>query len=553
MGPRFDDEQAVRKHLKVFVGSLPPSATEPQVGRHFSKYGLVLSASVVSPRDADKSRAPYAFVTFKFAADADASVVDTESSFPGAARPVTMGFATPRRKNAQEVQSKVGLLSETDPCKVFVGGIGEMDNEEEVGDFFSQWGLVALVYRDRTWGFVHFATKEGAQRLLEEAAIIYQRRRLDIKASDSKKVMDEGERGELIRRAVARHFHKKGLAATAAAAAHHGGPPPPAMMGLPPPHCGPPPGPGGVPPPSGMPGGYPPPAAGYYGAPPPGGYYGGPPPAGYYGGPPPGSGYPPPGYAPTGYPPPGYAPPGYPPPAGYYGGPPAGGYYGGPPQDGGPASPAGTSTGDQQRALPAPDFYRHGGGSSGGDPNPGYYARADPNDGSGAVPGSVPAGGHIDGGAAGSAARGGSDQAGAHVGYYRDSRDCHWSRPAETDAAGERQRYSEDPYRGRGSPTAATSSAVAVGGGDAAGATSRPTPQGTPPGYSPSTDPYYHTAGPVTTQQGAPASGYYARLTESSGGGSSAGAGGSGAAAAAPPGGHGAAAPPHHDARYRPY
>jgi len=532
MAPRFDEEQAVAKHLKVFVGSLPPSVTEPQVGRHFSKYGQVLSASVVSPRDPDKSRAPYAFVTFKFAADADASVVDTESNFPGATRPVTMGFATPRRKDAQEVQSKAGLLSETDPCKVFVCGIGEMDNEEEVGDFFSQWGLVALVYRDKTWGLVHFATKEGALRLLEEGGVIYHRRRLDIKASDSKRVLDEGERGELIRRAVARHFHKKGQA----------------LMGPPPPQGGPLPGPGGAPPPGGMPVGYPPAPAGYYGVPPLGGYYGSPPPAGYYGGPPTASG-PPSVYPHSGYPPPGYAPPGYPPPAEYYGGPPAGGYYGGPSPNGGPAPPGGSSSGEQQRALPGPDFYRQGGGSSGGDAYPGYHCRPDPNNGSGGAP----TGGPIDGGAAGSAARGVSDHAGAYGGYYRDNRDSHWSRPMETDAAGGRQLYSEDPYRGRGSPTATTSSAAASGGGDVVGAASRPPPQGPPPGYSPSTDPYYHVAGTVSTQHGAPASGYYTRLTESSGGGPSAGGGGGTAAAAPPPGGHATAATQHHDVRYRPY
>ena len=32
-------------------------------------------------------------------------------------------------------------------------GISDRDNEEEIGDFFSQWGLVALVYRDQgNWG-----------------------------------------------------------------------------------------------------------------------------------------------------------------------------------------------------------------------------------------------------------------------------------------------------------------------------------------------------------------------------------------------------------------
>ncbi len=110
-------------------------------------------------------------------------------------------------------------------CQVFVGGISDRDGEEEVwayyilietqlakliwfgifwqsqvGDFFSQWGLVTLVYRDKaSWkpsqrpgwrkqhspkkyhfdfelleprGFVHFATKEGALRVLEESLVL---------------------------------------------------------------------------------------------------------------------------------------------------------------------------------------------------------------------------------------------------------------------------------------------------------------------------------------------------------------------------------------------
>ena len=74
------------------------------------------------------------------------------------------------------------ILSAADPCKVFIGGISDRDSEEDVGDFFSQWGLVILVYRDRSWGFVTFATKEAALRLLDERTVVYHRNRLEIKA-----------------------------------------------------------------------------------------------------------------------------------------------------------------------------------------------------------------------------------------------------------------------------------------------------------------------------------------------------------------------------------
>lgn len=333
--PRIDDELAVSKHLKVFVGSLPSDAREDELGRHFAKYGQVLHCSV---HNGDKKGGAYGFTTFKFAADADCAVVDPQH-FPGCQRPLTMGFATPKKGDNGK---KDDMLSSGDPCKVFVGGIGDHDSEEEVGDFFSQWGLVVLVYRDRSWGFVTFATKEAALRLLEERTVVFHRKRLDIKTADSNKRIDEGERQELIKRAIARHFHKK----TSAQIPAH------------------------APPPGYPPSGYYPPPGGYAGGPPPPGYYGGAPPPAYYGAPP---GAPPPGY-PSSYPPPAHgAPPGYPPPAGgQYGAPPPGGYYP-------PAGPSSASGGEHPPALPAP----------GGDPYAAHQAYSrDPY--AGAPPGSQP-------------------------------------------------------------------------------------------------------------------------------------------------------------------
>ncbi|CAE8592018.1 unnamed protein product, partial [Polarella glacialis] len=207
---RETDDQAVSKYLKVFAGGLPAQTAESAVGHHFARYGHIVHCNVCPPKDGDAKKAPYSFVTYKFAADADCAVVDSQH-FPGVQRPLAMGFATPRRKDADE--KKESLLCDSDPCKVFVGGISERDGEEEVGDFFSQWGLVCLVYRDKaSWGFVHFATKEGALRLLEEASVVFQRRRLDIKkASESKRNQSEDERADLVKRAIARHFHKKSV------------------------------------------------------------------------------------------------------------------------------------------------------------------------------------------------------------------------------------------------------------------------------------------------------------------------------------------------------
>merc|ERR1712232_408780 len=65
--PPISDELAVRKHLKVFIGSLPSDIREDEVGRHFGKYGQVVNVSVRAPREGDSKTSPYGFATFKFA------------------------------------------------------------------------------------------------------------------------------------------------------------------------------------------------------------------------------------------------------------------------------------------------------------------------------------------------------------------------------------------------------------------------------------------------------------------------------------------------------
>eukprot|EP00929_Paragymnodinium_shiwhaense_P032313 TRINITY_DN17933_c0_g1_i1.p1 TRINITY_DN17933_c0_g1~~TRINITY_DN17933_c0_g1_i1.p1 ORF type:complete len:538 (+),score=59.18 TRINITY_DN17933_c0_g1_i1:111-1724(+) len=314
---RQDEELAVRKSLKVFVGGLPEGCNDRELGRHFDRYGQVTQCNVISPKDSDGKKAPYAFVTYKFAADADCAVVDVQN-FPGSSRPLAMGFAQPKKKAAQEEQRKRDLLGDGDSRVVFVGGIGDRDDEVEVGDFFSQWGLVALVFRDSAgWSLVHYATTEGAVRLLEESSVIYQRRRLEIRASDKRSRMSDHEKEDLTRRAITRHFHKK----TQPPPMPHGYPP----HGMPPPHGHPgyPPHPGAHPPPH-----YPPPGAPGY-----------PPPAGHYAGAPPPHGHP-------GAPPPGHPPPSYPPPGAYGTEPPPGQYGGAPPSHPPPSSappPAGAA------------------------------------------------------------------------------------------------------------------------------------------------------------------------------------------------------------------
>lgn len=209
----MSDEAASRRGLKVIATGLPTTATDQQVSEHFSRYGSVAAATVVPAPVDDPSKAAYAMVTFRLAADADVAVVD-QQMFPGAQQTLAMQFASEQGEATEDRKDLLDKLNERDPCKLFVGGIGKDDREEEVGDFFSQWGLISVVLRNESWSFVRFATKEGALRLLSERGLMFHNRHLRVSASDSKHVDDEQEQGELLRRAIGRHFEKKRAAMT---------------------------------------------------------------------------------------------------------------------------------------------------------------------------------------------------------------------------------------------------------------------------------------------------------------------------------------------------
>merc|ERR1719436_1507159 len=105
-----DNDEAARKYLKVFVGGLPMGTNDRTVGGHFSRYGHVEHIQVLPPKEEEKKSA-YAFVTFKYAADADAAILDPQN-FPGASRPLTMGFAQPRRREKDEQAKAESQLCE---------------------------------------------------------------------------------------------------------------------------------------------------------------------------------------------------------------------------------------------------------------------------------------------------------------------------------------------------------------------------------------------------------------------------------------------------------
>merc|ERR1719506_2257993 len=121
---------------------------------------------------------PQGFATFRNAADADCAVCDNHQGFPHG--PADVKFARVQPPNPVPVHGDPmkdpwRRPEGADKLKVFVAGLGFGEAEEEIGDYFSQWGLVAMVKKvkdssgkDKGFGFIHFTTEMGPLRLLLE-------------------------------------------------------------------------------------------------------------------------------------------------------------------------------------------------------------------------------------------------------------------------------------------------------------------------------------------------------------------------------------------------
>eukprot|EP00392_Amoebophrya_sp_AT5.2_P014787 g14948.t1 len=239
-GLGVDEDLYVERRLKLYVGGLPQWIDDQTLQAHFGKYGPLVEATLCGRTEMRKF--PFAFITYKHAADADAAFLDGHN-FPGLEPPQHL---TLRYQSQKEVKDKLKseeeiypFLKSPDPAKIWVGSVMDTYDEEELGNFFSQWGLVLLVDRvvsnpekgggkgenssaskgkgkqGRGYAFIHYANREAAIRLFLEPNrhVQFRGRPLELKPSDSAKSrpMDEHKRHELVNRGLSRHFIKRGL------------------------------------------------------------------------------------------------------------------------------------------------------------------------------------------------------------------------------------------------------------------------------------------------------------------------------------------------------
>lgn len=151
---------------KIFIGGLPPTATDAVLRMHFSKYGPIIDCVLMIDRNTQQSRG-FGFVTMLDPSSAMRILADVQII---EGKVVDCKAAVPRQVIAHSVPPQLGSR------KVFVGGLPQDITDVEFKEFFSQYGDIedsVVIYdretgRARGFGFVTYRRQESLEQCLSD-------------------------------------------------------------------------------------------------------------------------------------------------------------------------------------------------------------------------------------------------------------------------------------------------------------------------------------------------------------------------------------------------
>ncbi|KAL6512858.1 hypothetical protein OROHE_019648 [Orobanche hederae] len=167
---------------KIFIGGLARETTSAQFIKHFGKYGQITDSVIMKDRLTGQPRG-FGFVTY-----AEASVVDRviEDTHIINGKQVEIKRTIPRGANSKDYKTK----------KIFVGGIPTSVGEDELRDFFSNFGEVKEQQimkdhssgRPRGFGFIVFESEQSVDDLLANGnRLDFAGTQVEIKKAEPKK------------------------------------------------------------------------------------------------------------------------------------------------------------------------------------------------------------------------------------------------------------------------------------------------------------------------------------------------------------------------------
>ncbi|XP_047329960.1 flowering time control protein FCA isoform X2 [Impatiens glandulifera] len=144
---------------KVFVGSVPRTATEEDIRPLFEEFGNVIEVALIRDKRTGEQQG-CCFIKYPTSEEADRAIkgLHNQRILPGGTGPIQVRYADGERQRLGAVE-----------YKLFVGSMNKQATEKEIEEIFSPYGRVEDVYlmrdemkQSRGCGFVKFASNDMA-------------------------------------------------------------------------------------------------------------------------------------------------------------------------------------------------------------------------------------------------------------------------------------------------------------------------------------------------------------------------------------------------------
>jgi len=180
--PSIDSEHKLMR--KLFIGNLNYSTTEEEIKEHFERYGNLEECTLMKFNDTGRSRG-FAFLTFEKAFMVD----DCQSS-----RPHELGGKVLEVKRAAPKANSRDPEALANVKKLWVGGFDENMTDEDIKDYFSDFGHVLTVDqvkwhdsgKKRGFGFVEFDDHDPVDKIVLKGGHFIKGKELEVKKALSK-------------------------------------------------------------------------------------------------------------------------------------------------------------------------------------------------------------------------------------------------------------------------------------------------------------------------------------------------------------------------------
>jgi len=197
MYKRDRDEPGVQ-YRKLFIGGLDKSTDDTKLKEHFEKWGEIVDVVVIKNPDTKQSKG-YGFITYKEESSVDAAQSERPHTIEG--KEVDCKRAIPRDQSGSP---EANITSK----KLFVGSISDETTEDELKEYFAQFGNVTGVNlvtekdsdKRRGFGFVEFDDYDPVDKVV----LRKDQHKLKGKKLILKKAMSKQERAEAEQKAYAK-------------------------------------------------------------------------------------------------------------------------------------------------------------------------------------------------------------------------------------------------------------------------------------------------------------------------------------------------------------